>query len=91
MLNTDFKYFLMYIFQIICSAIWTAAVKNLPHAGSAYKSQCRSSDIISDAAYGILTKPAKQFTGNFCHDEDFLRQEGVTDFDRYRVTENSKL
>ena len=50
--------------------------------GSGIGKQCRTVDIMSDAAYAILSKPAS-FTGNFVIDEAILRQEGVVDFDPY--------
>ena len=40
---------------------------------------------MADAAYAILTKPSREFTGHFCIDEDVLRAEGVTDFSEYAV------
>ncbi|MFO0659417.1 MAG: NAD(P)-dependent oxidoreductase [Polyangiaceae bacterium] len=45
--------------------------------------RCRKADIMADAAYVILNKDSRSFTGNFCVDEDLLRQEGVTDFSKY--------
>ena len=33
----------------------------------------------------VFEKPAKGFTGNFLIDDTFLFQNGVRDFDRYRV------
>lgn len=72
--------------------IWTAAVRNLPHLGEKYRQSCRSSDIMSDAAHLVLSKDPKTFTGHFLFDEDFLREDaGVTDFEKYRATETSKL
>lgn len=42
---------------------------------------------MSDAAHVILSKAAEDptYTGNFLIDEDFLRHEGVTDFDKYAI------
>jgi len=45
---------------------------------------CRTTEIMADAAHVILTRPSREFTGNFCLDEDALRSAGVTDFSRYR-------
>lgn len=42
----------------------------------------RKPSIMADAAYAVLSKNSKDFTGNFCIDEDILKAEGVTDFDR---------
>ncbi|XP_078532766.1 hydroxysteroid dehydrogenase-like protein 2 [Lissotriton helveticus] len=70
------------------TAIHTAAMAML--GGSGIEKQCRTPDIIADAAYSILTKP-KSFTGNFVIDEQLLKQEGVRDFDVYAVTPGHPL
>jgi citronellol/citronellal dehydrogenase len=44
----------------------------------------RKPEIVSDAAHVILTKPCRDFTGQFCLDEEVLRAAGCTDFVRYR-------
>jgi len=38
---------------------------------------------MGDAAHVILTKPSKEFTGNFCIDDTILAENGVTDFSVY--------
>lgn len=38
----------------------------------------RKPEIVSDAAYAILCKDAKKFTGQFVIDEDILRAEGLS-------------
>lgn len=43
----------------------------------------RTTDIMADAAFSILTKNSRDFTGNFCIDEEVLSADGVTDFSRY--------
>lgn len=45
---------------------------------------CRTTEVMADAAHVILTRLSREFTGNFCLDEDTLRSAGVTDFSRYR-------
>jgi citronellol/citronellal dehydrogenase len=45
----------------------------------------RTPEIMGDAAYIILTKPSREFTGQFCLDDKLLYASGVRDFDRYRV------
>jgi citronellol/citronellal dehydrogenase len=47
--------------------------------------QCRTVDIMADAAHAIFEKPAREFSGHFLIDDSFLYAEGVRDFDRYRV------
>ena len=53
--------------------------------GSEIDKQCRIPDIMADAAYVILTKDSKTFTGNFAVDDDILKGEGITNFDVYAV------
>ena len=68
------------------TTIDTAAVRNLL-GGEALSRVSRTPEIIADAAYGILNKPARECTGNFFIDEAFLRSEGVTDFSIYDAGE----
>src|ERR1700733_15043761 len=75
---------------IAFNALWprtgiaTAAIR-FALAGDEGLKHCRTTDIIADAAYLIFNKPARDFTGNFLIDDTFLAENGVTDFDRYRV------
>ena len=64
------------------TAIATAAIKNAL-GGDAIMSISRFPEIMGDAAYTILTKPSKEFTGNFCIDDTVLADNGVTDFSVY--------
>ncbi|KAM4051875.1 hydroxysteroid dehydrogenase-like protein 2 [Anomaloglossus baeobatrachus] len=70
------------------TAIHTAAMDML--GGSGVDKQCRTTDIIADAAYSILTKP-KDYTGNFVIDEELLKTEGIKDFDVYAVSPGHPL
>jgi citronellol/citronellal dehydrogenase len=67
------------------TVIATAAVMNLL-GGEEVVKQSRKPEIMADAAYEILTRPAKDCTGNFFIDEDLLRSIGVTDFEPYNCT-----
>ena len=75
---------------IAVNALWprttiaTAAVKNLL-GGDALMQASRTPEILADAAHMIFCKPAKSFTGNFIIDDTFLYENGVRDFDHYRV------
>jgi len=40
---------------------------------------------MADAAYAIITQDSRACTGNFFVDEHLLRQQGVTDFEKYSV------
>jgi citronellol/citronellal dehydrogenase len=66
------------------TAIDTAAVRNVLGGDSMAKGS-RTVEIMADAAYEILTRPAAECTGNFFIDEVLLREAGVTDFDQYAV------
>jgi citronellol/citronellal dehydrogenase len=50
----------------------------------------RTPDIMADAAHAVLTRDAKQCTGNFFIDDEVLRAQGVTDLDKYAVTPGNK-
>lgn len=52
--------------------------------GDGIGKQCRTADIMADAAYAILSRP-KDYTGHFVVDEDILKEEGVQDFEQYAV------
>jgi citronellol/citronellal dehydrogenase len=77
------------------NALWpltlidTAAVRNLL-GGESVASTGRTPEIMADAAYKILTKDSKTFSGNFLVDELFLREEGQIEFDHYSMTPGNK-
>lgn len=52
-------------------------------AGAESSNYSRKPEIVADAAYAILCKDSKTFTGKFLVDEDVLRDEGITDFTPY--------
>jgi citronellol/citronellal dehydrogenase len=66
------------------TAIATAAMEFAITGPEGLKS-CRTVDILADAAHVILTKPARDCTGNFFIDDVVLYDAGVRDFDQYRV------
>lgn len=47
--------------------------------------------IVADAAHVILTRNAREFTGNFCVDEVILKEAGITDFSHYAVNKDARL
>jgi citronellol/citronellal dehydrogenase len=47
------------------------------------KKECRKVEIMSDAAYVMLSKPSRKYTGHFAIDEEVLREEGIVNFDSY--------
>jgi citronellol/citronellal dehydrogenase len=81
---------------IAVNALWprtviaTAAVQNLL-GGDAIMRQARKTDIVADAAYAIFTTPARDLTGRFLIDDNFLAERGVTDFEPYRADPTQPL
>ncbi len=72
------------------TAIATAAIE-FALAGQEGLRQCRSVEIVADAAYAIFNRPARTTTGAFFIDDILLYEEGERDFDRYRVDPTSHL
>ena len=66
------------------TAIATAAVQNLL-GGDEMMRRSRKPEIMADAAHYILSQPSREFTGNFCVDDEILERMGVTDLDHYAV------
>ncbi|HYE44991.1 MAG TPA: NAD(P)-dependent oxidoreductase [Caulobacter sp.] len=72
------------------TGIATAAIQ-FALAGDEGMRMCRTPAIMADAAYAIFNKPAAAFTGNFLIDDSFLYEEGVRDFELYRVDPSQPL
>lgn len=70
--------------------IATAAVANLL-GGSKALARCRTPDIVADAAHYLLTRDGRERSGQFCIDEELLREAGVTDFAGYAVDPQQPL
>ncbi|MDO9432555.1 MAG: NAD(P)-dependent oxidoreductase [Phenylobacterium sp.] len=81
---------------IAFNALWprtgiaTAAIK-FALAGEEGMKQCRTPEIMADAAHAIFVKSAREFTGNFLIDDSVLYAEGERDFDKYRVDPTARL
>jgi citronellol/citronellal dehydrogenase len=69
------------------TAIDTAALAMIPGVDTA---ACRTPEILADAAYIILNRPAADCTGNFFVDDEVLASEGITDLDKYAVVPGTK-
>jgi citronellol/citronellal dehydrogenase len=72
------------------TGIATAAIQNMLGGAEAMK-VCRKPEIMADAAYAIFNRPARGCSGNFFIDDEVLKAEGVTDFDRYAVSPGATL
>ena len=83
-------------YNIGVNAIWpkttiaTAAVQNLL-GGEMLMNMSRTPEIIADAVYYILSKPATECTGNTFIDEEVLALQGITDLSKYSVVPGAKL
>lgn len=81
---------------IAVNALWprttiaTAAVQNLL-GGDEIIRRSRKPEILADAAHVILTKPSREFTGNFCIDDETLESAGITDLSGYAVDPSAEL
>ncbi|WP_271039102.1 SDR family oxidoreductase [Rhodococcus rhodochrous] len=69
--------------------IATSAVANTPD-GEALIAASRSPEIMADAAVEILSRPAKETTGQCFVDADVLAEAGVTDLSRYGGGDNPR-
>lgn len=80
---------------IAFNALWprtviaTAALNMLN--GAVKPENCRSEEIMADAAHAILCQDSRNCSGNFFLDEDVLRATGVRDFDHYSVKAGEPL
>jgi citronellol/citronellal dehydrogenase len=80
--------------QIAVNALWprtaiaTAAVQNLL-GGEQTIQKSRSDQIMADAAYEILRQD-KTESGNFYIDDEILRKNGTTNFDKYKLDSSVK-
>lgn len=81
---------------IASNALWprttidTAAVRNLL-GGEALAKMSRTTDILADAAFYILSKTNLEYTGNTFIDEEVLAKEGITDLEKYSVVPETDL
>jgi len=82
--------------RIGVNALWpkttiaTAAIQNVV-GGDILMQRSRKPEIVADAAYYILQRPATECSGNFFIDEEILAQQGVSDFMHYAVNPSQKL
>jgi citronellol/citronellal dehydrogenase len=81
---------------IAVNALWprttiaTAAVQNLL-GGDEIMRRSRKPAIMGDAAHVILTRDSREFTGNFCIDDEILESTGIEDLSGYAVDPSAEL
>jgi len=75
---------------VAVNALWprttiaTAAIKNLLGGDDMVK-RSRKPEMIADAAHFIVTQSSREFTGNFCIDDEIMELAGVTDLTSYAI------
>ena len=69
------------------TVILTAALQMIP---GVRPEQCRTPQIVADAAHAVFVSDARSTTGNFFLDEEVLHAAGVTDFGRYAVVPGAR-
>ncbi|MBM3511537.1 MAG: NAD(P)-dependent oxidoreductase [Alphaproteobacteria bacterium] len=80
---------------VAVNALWprtviaTAAIAML--GGMVRPENCRTPEIMADAAHWVLTQDSRRVSGRFFLDEDALAEAGVTDFSRYAVAPGAPL
>lgn len=72
------------------TAVATAAIE-FALTGKEGLAHCRTPDILADAAHALFCLPARENTGRFLIDDSFLYEQGVRDFDVYRVDPTKPL
>jgi NAD(P)-dependent dehydrogenase (short-subunit alcohol dehydrogenase family) len=66
------------------TAFWSGFMSRAGGYTDNLKKYCRKPGIMSDAAYVMLCQNSKEFTGQFCFDDDILQHKaGVADFEPY--------
>ncbi|KAI6240465.1 SCP2 domain-containing protein [Aphelenchoides fujianensis] len=62
--------------------VYTAALR-ITNPTAEAKRRSRRPEVMADAAYALLQRPARSATGRFAIDEDVLREAGIYDFAPY--------
>ncbi|MCW5828112.1 MAG: SDR family oxidoreductase [Deltaproteobacteria bacterium] len=73
--------------NIAANALWPVTIiesQATINFGLGGPRQWRKGTILADAAFEIVRKEPRDFTGHALLDEDFLRSAGQTDFDQYK-------
>lgn len=82
--------------KVLSNALWpvttidTAAVRNVL-GGDTLAKMSRTTDIVADAAYFILSDDSTENSGHCYTDEEILAKHGVTDLGKYSVVAAGKL
>ena len=78
---------------IAVNALWPATMIETAASGviGVGSEGCRTTEIMSDAAYAVLTRDSRKATGNFFLDDEVLREEGIDNLDRYAVVPGKPL
>ncbi len=72
------------------TAIATSAVQNLL-GGDQIVRRSRKPEIMADAAHVIFCRSSREFSGNFCVDDEVLESAGISDLTSYAVDPSARL
>ncbi len=73
-----------------CNCFWPVTAidtRATRYFGLGTEDDWRSPEVLVDTVLAILGRDPATFTGNAVYDEDILREEGVSDFSSYNLTE----
>jgi citronellol/citronellal dehydrogenase len=73
-----------------CNTFWPVTAidtRATRYFGLGTEDDWRTPYILSDTVLEILSRDPSEFTGHAIYDEEFLRENGVTDFSEYNLTE----
>lgn len=79
-------------YKIGCNTLWprtataTVAVKHVLGGESVIR-MCRTTELMADAAYTIVTSKSEDTNGNFFIDDEVMASIGVKDFSKYKMNQ----
>jgi citronellol/citronellal dehydrogenase len=80
---------------IAVNALWprtTIATAALAMLGGLVPTEnCRTPEVVADAAHAVLRRPSRECSGNFFLDDEVLAAEGITDLSGYAVSPGAPL
>ena len=77
-------------YKIGCNTLWprtataTVAVRNVL-GGEAVMRLCRTTELMADAAYTIVSSKSDETNGQFFIDDEVMASVGVKDFSKYKL------
>jgi citronellol/citronellal dehydrogenase len=78
---------------IAVNALWPRCMVHTAASGQIgiEPEQCRTVEIMADAAHAVLVQDSRQLTGRFLFDDEVLAARGIADFGGYQVVPGAEL